>query len=702
MPDERHPKLLDEKGGTGFPYLALLDSRGFLIASHRGARTVEAFGRTLVSARKLLELRPKADGGDRPARLERLKILLDNSLIGLAEAEVRLREIGDPGADGPRIRAAIALLRLGESSDKMIPARRLRDAELALEHQPDSEFARYQAIDAALTLKDHRKALVQLQEARRRFPTQEYFIRAWSDFYAKKGFTPTAFELLREGQQLPDQGGPAFREFTARMMKAYAPSGGEAWETETFGASAAGCEVKLYRAAGTARDPKVPWDEHYIVCRKDGIADHAIRQYRAKDLSQLWLVTVDGMELLRESKENWTVKDLESIVTAVHAAIPKMVESKRFAGFLAWPLVASATAEGLRADAENPGLKKTLNELAAKGWDTSEREGEKDLGEGRRVTVYRPTGKAPPAKAWYDERVAIVAGPDGAFVRSYVVQTAPGATSRYLALRDDKPGLYIRRLMEAPSCDDLIAAVIAGESSLAALRAGQEALAQAQKYDAVVADFDEALAQLRKALKADPKNLGAADELNQCYLAITDRERDADRLDAIYPKAVGALLFLARLDPAHPNLAPTGAIYSYRFLNYPYALAWLKAGSGDRVQEILGLLRNTGQGEYKPSGSWALDGLLVESYERVRGTEEAEKALEGLQLVDRCFVGTKDGLYKFTVAYRIQKIGGAVQRVLLLNRYERSFLVRTFDGEPTADDLKAEVTKAVQSLKGGK
>jgi tetratricopeptide (TPR) repeat protein len=702
VPDEPHPKLMEEKGGLGFPYMAILDSRGALIAAHRGARTVEAFGRTLAAARKLVELRPKADGGDRPARLESLKLLLDNSLVGLADAEFRLREIGEPGADGPRIRSAIALLRLGESADKMIPAHRLRDAELALEFQPDSEYARYQAVDAAMALSKHRKAVAHLPEARRRFPAQTYFIRVFAEFYAKRGFTPVTFELLREGQQLPDQGGAPFREFVAKMMKAYAPSGGEAWEIGTCAAAAPGCDLKLYRSAGTARDPNVPWDEQIVVCRKDGIADHAIRHVRSKGLSQLWLVTLDTDELVRETKESWTAKDLESMVTAVHAAMPKILEARRFAGCRAWPLVAAAAADGLRADPENAGLKKTLDSLSASGWDSSERESEKDLGEGRRVAVYRATGKAPPAKSWLDERVAVVTGPDGAFVRSYVVQTSPGAASRYLLLRDDQGGLYIRKMTAAPSADDLIGAVVAGESAIEAHRAGQEALAQAQKYDFVVAEFDEALAHLRKALKADPKNLAAADELNQCYLAITDRERDPDRLDAVYPKAVGALLFLAKLDPAHPNLAPAGAIYSYRFLNYPYALAWLKAGTGDRVQEILGLLRNTGQGEYKLIGTSTLDGLQVESYQRVHGTEEAEKGLDGLQLVERCFVGTKDGLYKFTAAYRIQKIGGTVQRELLLNRYERSFLVRNFDAEPTADQLQAEVTKAVQSLKSGK
>jgi tetratricopeptide (TPR) repeat protein len=273
---------------------------------------------------------------------------------------------------------------------------------------------------------------------------------------------------------------------------------------------------------------------------------------------------------------------------------------------------------------------------------------------------------------------------------------------RYVQLRDDEGGLTVRRSVEAPSGDDLAGIAAAAEPSIAPMRKGLELLALARKHDSVVPEFAEAVALLRQALKTDPSNLHAASELVDAYLAVSDRTRDPEGSDDIHSKVLGALLFLGRLDPDHPSIPLASGILAYRFLNYPHAVEHLKRAGGDRAQEILGLLRQTGQGEYRKTGTRDLDGLQVEAYERVRRPDAEEKGLEGLQLVERCFVGAKGGAYRFTAAYRVQKLGETISRELLLNRFERSYRVRAFDAEPTEEDLAGEVGRAVQSLKGGK
>jgi hypothetical protein len=57
----KYPKLLQEKGGRGFPYLAAMDAKGNVIGTVTGARTVENFRKTMQDAQRYLDLSAKED-----------------------------------------------------------------------------------------------------------------------------------------------------------------------------------------------------------------------------------------------------------------------------------------------------------------------------------------------------------------------------------------------------------------------------------------------------------------------------------------------------------------------------------------------------------------------------------------------------------------------------------------------------------------
>lgn len=100
--DEPYPDLLQEKGGTGFPYLAVMDAEGEVIAPHNGPRSVEAFAKTVAAAADYRDLKKRYESGDKAAAAGYLKAGLDlgtvaadvarkilTDLEGLGEAEIK-------------------------------------------------------------------------------------------------------------------------------------------------------------------------------------------------------------------------------------------------------------------------------------------------------------------------------------------------------------------------------------------------------------------------------------------------------------------------------------------------------------------------------------------------------------------------------------------------------------------------------------
>ena len=66
---KKNDDLLGKKGGTGFPYLCVMDNQGDVIAKPMG-RDVPAFKQSLTDGQKYLDLRAKAASGDRDAKIE--------------------------------------------------------------------------------------------------------------------------------------------------------------------------------------------------------------------------------------------------------------------------------------------------------------------------------------------------------------------------------------------------------------------------------------------------------------------------------------------------------------------------------------------------------------------------------------------------------------------------------------------------------
>lgn len=69
---EKYGNNLGLKGGSGFPYLAFLDAEGTVLAVHNGARNPEGFAKTAEEAKAMLDLRAKAEAGDKAVAFDLL------------------------------------------------------------------------------------------------------------------------------------------------------------------------------------------------------------------------------------------------------------------------------------------------------------------------------------------------------------------------------------------------------------------------------------------------------------------------------------------------------------------------------------------------------------------------------------------------------------------------------------------------------
>ncbi|HLG43205.1 MAG TPA: hypothetical protein VI643_07550 [Planctomycetota bacterium] len=92
---EKHDKLLSEKGGTGFPFVVYMDADGNVVARHEGQRTIDGFETTAGKAREFLELKKKAEGGDKAAQLDLLKKQIEFRHFDSVEARKRVDAIAD-------------------------------------------------------------------------------------------------------------------------------------------------------------------------------------------------------------------------------------------------------------------------------------------------------------------------------------------------------------------------------------------------------------------------------------------------------------------------------------------------------------------------------------------------------------------------------------------------------------------------------
>jgi hypothetical protein len=87
--------LLRTVGGRGFPHLCMLDEDGNVIATHRGPRDVTAFQGTAARAVRFMELKAKAQAGDREARIEFAIQRADMGQLKRAELEQEIAGLGE-------------------------------------------------------------------------------------------------------------------------------------------------------------------------------------------------------------------------------------------------------------------------------------------------------------------------------------------------------------------------------------------------------------------------------------------------------------------------------------------------------------------------------------------------------------------------------------------------------------------------------
>jgi hypothetical protein len=92
---EKHANLLQEKGGQGFPYVAFMDAEGAVAGKHQGARTVDGFDETARKAKRFVELKTRAAGGDKAAAIDLFLAEAETGSIPPPDVRKRAAELTD-------------------------------------------------------------------------------------------------------------------------------------------------------------------------------------------------------------------------------------------------------------------------------------------------------------------------------------------------------------------------------------------------------------------------------------------------------------------------------------------------------------------------------------------------------------------------------------------------------------------------------
>ncbi len=95
IPSDPYQDLLQEKGGGGFPYLVFMDEEGNVLAKHEGSRDAAGFEQTLGTAQAFIDLKKKAESGDKAAKKELVLKQIELGHIKPEDADAKLKELGD-------------------------------------------------------------------------------------------------------------------------------------------------------------------------------------------------------------------------------------------------------------------------------------------------------------------------------------------------------------------------------------------------------------------------------------------------------------------------------------------------------------------------------------------------------------------------------------------------------------------------------
>ncbi|MDO8348701.1 MAG: hypothetical protein Q7T30_00575 [Planctomycetota bacterium] len=94
---DAHPKLLSEKGGTGFPYLVFMDGAGNVLAK-AGDRSVAGLQKTREACGAYLELEKKVKAGDKGAATDFLIARLEMGQLKFADTKQAVADLGPVNA----------------------------------------------------------------------------------------------------------------------------------------------------------------------------------------------------------------------------------------------------------------------------------------------------------------------------------------------------------------------------------------------------------------------------------------------------------------------------------------------------------------------------------------------------------------------------------------------------------------------------
>ncbi len=127
LADDPYQNLLAAKGGSGWPFVAILDATGRVLAHHEGQRETAQFERTLAraaeTAASLAKLERLAEGGNVTAAGQLLELNINLGHVDAEAARGRLARLDAlPKADRDRlekqiIKAEVASIQITATSD---------------------------------------------------------------------------------------------------------------------------------------------------------------------------------------------------------------------------------------------------------------------------------------------------------------------------------------------------------------------------------------------------------------------------------------------------------------------------------------------------------------------------------------------------------------------------------------------------------
>jgi tetratricopeptide (TPR) repeat protein len=697
VPDEPHADLARAKGVEGFPGILVLDAEGVVVARHEGPREVAEFGKLVASGRETLDLQKRAAGGDVAASTELLGRLLLFRSIDWREFDRRRSALGTlPPELAARLVVSEARVWMKAAMREPDLPAALAEASKILAHLPDDPEALENAAWCALHgRKDARAALDFALRSLAVSPESCASHLVAADVLQNCGAVALALPHLRAAMEIaPGDAGIRQRR---EQLDQYGMGSYEATGTTQAGEF----EAQKWRATGEA-NAKAPRGGLLVTFHRDGKFAFSVYELTQPggDRSELIAAAFDGSHVVRTRKEPWSAEEAEALAMKVASSVPGLMEAARFLRMSLLPPAVEALSSALAADPDSEALKAIQADLASRGWGTFTKEGTVAWENGQELTSYRAGSK--PTRPGYAMELAFVVRRDGIVDHAYAYYASP-APSFPDQVWIHGPGYGgVARVLPAPAEPaSLVTDLRKAESVLGEFAAWRDQLPRGERNDRAVSFWlEDSVAKLRDALAKDPAFHQARWDLVRAYVAMADRERDAEALDRIYAKGLAAAYKLLETNPNEGlgHLALT--IFAFRFEAYPMALdhaarAGEVPGFRGRGAEIVNLLKTTGHEKFEPVAEFASGSCAVREYRRV-AAEGSPAPPQGIQVTERCWIATHEGRYRFTLSYRVQRLGDVAERDLVFHRFEQPVVLRSFPSELSPEELNAEVRSILE------